>query len=293
MMKMKYKMTASIKPFPFYLSDKLKRKLELLLAQLEKKDVWILIDGSEGSGKSNTAAYLLYWFHCMTGREFTLDRFYFDSDEMLNWAINNSYGLINWDEAALGGLSIEWWRRSQINLIKFGMVGRIKHHVFVMCIPRFTKLKEELRLDRIHALIHMDCGKANDKYGNFIYLTRRGIRYINMLWKTKHITPYFKVMRKTGGFFGWIPYVFNKILDEEEYNKKKMVAIATITKNKDEKRMKEIMKLREYRRKILGFRKYGLTINQIAETMGVSPWTINYWLRKTKGEENENEEGIE
>lgn len=176
-----------MKEFPFRIDEKLKHKLDLLIKQLEKKDVWILVTGDEGSGKTSTAAYLLYYFHCMTGRDFKIENFYFDSEKLFNYAKANKEQLLNWDEAALGGLSSEWWSQAQINLIKLAITGRKKHHVFILCIPRFDKLKEDLRMDRIHAQVHMDCGTNNDRYGHFIYLTRRGIKYLNRLWKMKHI----------------------------------------------------------------------------------------------------------
>ena len=121
---------------------KLKHKLDLLIKTLDKRDVWILLDGDEGSGKTNMAVYLLYYFHCRTGRDFTLDRFLLWQRWNVQLGKDNSNGLICWDEAALGGLSTEWASRSQINLIKFAMTGRKKHHVFILNVPRFNKLKK-------------------------------------------------------------------------------------------------------------------------------------------------------
>jgi len=238
------------KQFPFKIDVRLRRKLDNLIETLEKRDVWMLIDGDEGSGKTNTAAFLLYYFHCVTGRDFSLERFYFDSDAMFNWVKNNSNGLVNWDEAALGGLSTEWWSHSQMNLMKFAMVGRKKHHVFILCIPRFNKLKEDLRCDRIHGMLHMDLGKKGKRYGHFIYLTRRGIRFLNGYWKKKKVRAYAKAV-KHGGFFADvdIPLVFSKILNEEEYERKKDEAISQIgEKKKDDKDNVSRQELKDFKK---------------------------------------------
>lgn len=225
------------KEFPYPIDPRLKNKLNLLAKTLKKKDVWIMIDGDEGSGKSNTMAYILYYFHCLTGRDFTLDRIYFDSDDMFEWVKENSNGLIGWDEMVLGGLSTEWYTKSQTNLLKFAMVGRKKHHVFVMCVPRFDKIKYDLRSDRIHALIHLDLGKKMNNYGHFIYLTRRGIKALNRYWAKKKVRAYNVCAKRNGGFFCNInvPYVFNELFDEDEYENMKDNAISSIGEVKKDK----------------------------------------------------------
>jgi hypothetical protein len=272
-----------IKSFPFRIDYKLKRKLDLLYATLEKKDVWILVDGDEGSGKTNAAAYLLYYFHCMSGRDFSLDRFYFDTDAMFDWVKDNKEGLVNWDEAALGGLSTEWWSHSQTNLIKFALVGRIKHHIFVMCIPRFNKLREDLRLDRIHAMIHMDLGKKGNKYGHYCYLTKRGIRELNRLWRVKKIRAYNKCSRKYGGFYGDIPFVFEKLVDNTAYEKKKNDAISNIGVKKVTKDKEDIKDLR-YR---VGKLKCPIkTREELAEKLGISYETVRKWLNSPPTKDN-------
>lgn len=265
-----------IKEFPFRIDHKLKHKLDILVKQLDKKDVWILIDGDEGAGKTNTLAYLLTYFSCATGRELTQECLYFDTEKLLNYFIANKSKLLGWDEAALGGLSTEWYNRSQINLIKASLVGRIKHHVFIMCIPRFEKLKEELRQDRIHALIHMDCGKKNDKYGHYAYLTRRGIDMLNKYWREKKLRLYGKCCRKYGGFFGDLPYVFNKVFDEDKYNEEKEKAIYSIGK-KDISKDKQDLKELKY--KISKAKPPILTIKEFAEKLGISAETLHAWGR--------------
>jgi hypothetical protein len=241
----------SLDDYPYRVDAKLKFKIEVLAKQLEKNDVWIIIDGDEGSGKTNTAAYILHLFSWITGRKFEQERFYFDSDDMFQWVKENPSGLINWDEAALGGLSAEWWSNAQRNLLKFAMTGRKKHHVFVLCIPKFYKLNEYLRIDRSHALIHMDTGKRKDRYGNAMWLTRKGKGILNRIWKTKKYLAYNESMKKGVGFYFNVPYVIPDIMDEEKYEKMKDDAISNIGEKKNIKKQSAIeIELKEIKNKI-------------------------------------------
>lgn len=286
-MKSKIIKEKQIKEFPYKIDPKLKRKLDRLIATLDKKDIWILLDGDEGSGKTNTAAYLLYYFHCMTGREFTLDRFYFDSDAMFDWVKRNERGLICWDEAALGGLSTEWYNKSQINLLKFAMTGRKKHHVFVLCVPRFNKLKEDLRKDRIHAMIHMDLGKHQNKYGHFQYLTRRGIRALNRVWDKKKIRPYAMFAKKYGGFWSNIdiPYVFDELVDEERYEKMKDDAIEHIGEKKVDKTTEKF----NLQKNILATKLPIEIRKKVAEALGITDRTMQRWAHLSTPLENDTD----
>lgn len=262
------------KEFPYKIDVLLKHKLDVLIKTIDKRDIWILIDGDEGSGKTNTAVYLLYYFHCMTGREFTLDRFYFDSDEMFEWVKDNENGLICWDEATLGGLSTEWASRSQINLLKFAMTGRKKHHIFILNVPRFNKLKEDLRKDRIHALIHMDTGKQGTDYGHFVYLTRRGIKALNRAYEKNKMKPYARCAQKYGGFYcsTRIPYVMPNLIDEVEYERKKDKAISEIGSKKENSSDKKRI---EFEAKMYAFMKEkGISADEFAERAGISVRTV-------------------
>jgi len=256
-----------------------------MVQQLKKNDVWIIVDGDEGSGKTNMATYILYYFHCATGRDFTQDRLYFDSDEMFEWVKENMNGLVNWDEAALGGLSTEWWSRAQSNLMKFAMTGRKKHHVFVLCIPKFNKLQEYLRVDRSIALIHMDMGKTKTKHGHAMYITRRGKAELNRLYAKTKQRFYGKCMRSYGGFGFDIPYVFDKLVDEVAYDKKKDEAISNIGKKRKDGSIAFDEKVSQNMINNYNNPPEGWTKTQVAQFYGVS----TEYLRKKAVFAKENE----
>ena len=113
--------------------------------------MFVLLDGDEG-GCKQIWLYILYYFHC--DREIYFRPVLLDVMKCSTGKDNFNGLMVGW--AALGGLSTECF--SQINLIKFAMTGRKKHHVFILNVPRFNKLKKIWK-DRIHALIHMDLGR--------------------------------------------------------------------------------------------------------------------------------------
>lgn len=266
--------------FKYFISPKLKKKLDILIDNLKRNDSWVIIDGDEGSGKTNTAAYILWYVHCMTGREFNRDasQFYFDSDAMFEYVKDHDRSLVNWDEAALGGLSTEWWNKSQRNLIKFAMTGRKKHHFFVLCIPKIFKLTEYLKVDRSHALIHMDLGRHRNNYGNAMYITRRGKSALCKLYSKNKYMAYGKCMRKYGGFGFSVPYIFEEVLDEKAYDDKKDKAISEIGQKKITKHdLNKEMKYIERGKKIYELTKAGLTLQFLADHFGVTPTAIKKW----------------
>ena len=140
--------TGKTRDFKWYLHPRLRKKLDLMIARLEKKDAWILIDGDEGSGKSTMASFVMEYISCQTGRTFTEDNFYFDAEQLLSAGLSSANKLLNWDEAALGGLSTQWWNKQQQDLKQFGMTGRMMHHFVTMCVPKFHELGKYFCRDR-------------------------------------------------------------------------------------------------------------------------------------------------
>lgn len=208
------------KEFPYWIEKALEKKLFLMAKRLEKGDVWIILDGDEGAGKSNMATYLLYAMHCITGRKFTQDNFFFDAKKMFEFAKSTRGQLINWDEAAIGGLSRQWHNKTQVNLMQFAMTGRILHHFVVLCIPKFDKLQEYFVRDRSVALIHV-YERKNMQKGRFLYYDKKGKEALYDTWNRKHVRAYKKYAKIRGSF----PEVMSKLIDENKYDEAKIDTI--------------------------------------------------------------------
>jgi len=236
------------------------------------QDATILLDGTEGSGKTNAAICLAYYIAEQSKREFNVDHVFFDLDEMIKFAGTTKEQIIIWDEAALGGLASDWTSKSQRKLIAMLMVCRKKKHIFIFNIPRFFRLALGI-IERILCLVHI----YEDDYeneGNFVLIGRQGLESLYYDWKNKRYARYFQFKKGSPGHFPYIkPYAINNDL----YEAKKDKAIAKLAnQDMDKKKEKELEKrnarLRRYIAK--GFKNI-----EIAELEGVTSRTIREWVK--------------
>jgi hypothetical protein len=205
-------------------------KLDLMCDRMTKgtSDNLVLIDGDEGTGKSTLASEICYYVAHKCKREFNLSRVFFDLDELMSFALRTKEQIIDWDEGALGGLSVEWWKKNQIKFLKLLMVARKRKHFFVICIPKFFKLSEYLVVDRSMALIHVYERNQLEK-GRFIYFSKGRKERLWQDWKKSKFRNY----KKLYNFHGSFPDAFAQIIDADEYDKKKDMAILSIDKDDD------------------------------------------------------------
>jgi hypothetical protein len=260
---MNYKIT----DFPYKISPHMKRKLDLIIRTLDQDDAWIVVDGDEGSGKTNMAAFLMYYFHCQTGRPFETDAslFFFDTNDLVNYLKSTQ----------------EWWNQSQLNLIKFSMTGRKKHHILILCIPKIHKLKDTI-WERTVAMIHMHTGKSKRNKGDYLWLTRRGIRKFMRLWGKKKIRAYKKFSSFAyNGHMGHIPYVLNKVIDIKAYDKKKDEAIFNIGVKKGSKEKQEVKLMKK---KCGMLRPPIETRQELADKLEITIQTLNLWAKSLENE---------
>lgn len=213
------------------MEEKLKEKLDMMIARTtgdSMRDNVLLIDGDEGDGKSTMAAGVAYYVHYQTKRTLTLDNLFFNLDELMTFAINTKEQIIIWDEGALGGLAGDWWSKNQKKFLRLLMVARKRRHFFIICIPKFFKLNEYLVLDRSIGLIHV-YAKNQIHQGRFVYFNKITKEKLYYDWRRSRYRNY----RKHYNFHGGFPNVFAKIFDEDEYDKRKDVAILSIDKEDD------------------------------------------------------------
>lgn len=261
-------------PFPYHMEKELKGVLDYLASGLDKRDIWILITGDEGSGKSNLMTYIAKYFSVNTGRKLDVNNIYFNPTDLINYAQDHDEKIIAWDEAAAGGLSSQWYTQAQINLTQFGMLGRIKKHIVIMCVPRFEKLKDYF-IERSNMLI--ETYTQGNNYGSYRVVPKDNIKllYKNFKkYKTLNVERY-------STFHGYVPYVFNKVFTAEEqeiYTKNKIKAIKSIGKVKHNNEIDEYKKqLKEFKYKI-GSLKFPIkTQGEFANYIGITPRSIQKW----------------
>ena len=105
------------------LENKLIEKLDLIIKRLQgTDDAVMIIDGDEGIGKTNFGVALCYYVSFYTKREYDIHNIFFDLDKLIKFASETKEQIIHWDEAALGGLSIQWWKQNQIKFVQLLMI---------------------------------------------------------------------------------------------------------------------------------------------------------------------------
>ena len=270
--------------FPYYIDPPLKKKLDIMIEGLKTDDAWLIIDGDEGAGKSTMAAFIMYYVSLKTGRSLSVDNFWFDAETMFKTAQENSNMLLNWDEAALGGLSRQWQNKNQQNLMLLGMTGRIKHHFIVLCVPKADKIGEYFVRDRTVGLIHVYKRRGIQK-GRYVYLDKRG--------KEKFWEDYRRTRRRRyptlKKFRGTFPNCFAKIIDDKKYNEKKLNAISRIGKDKEEKNVLAEQAKQDTKNLIWNMRQSGIITKEIARIRGCGVRQIEKVL-KAERERREAEE---
>ena len=139
------------------IDDNLLKVIDLCIERQKKGfDNVLIIDGKERIGKSTLAKTIAYYYSWkLKTCTFNLENVHFNPEEMLKTAIETKDSVIVWDEAAFGGLAIQWQNKIQQKLNSMLMVTGKYHHFYIFIIPSFFRLNRYLALDRSLALIHV------------------------------------------------------------------------------------------------------------------------------------------
>lgn len=265
------------------------QKLDLMVERVVKHrfDNLVLVDGSEGLGKSNLTSAIGYYLAFKSGRSFSQSNVFFLIDDMVKFAVNNEKQVIWWDEAALGGLASESYNKVQTKLLKLLMIARKKQHFYIFVIPKYFKLKESI-IDRAIALLHV---YSHDEItrGRFAYYSKRAKEIMFQEWRRLKFNPYKKYYTFLGTFSETLPLV----LDEKEYDKKKDEAIMSLGQT-DSTESRVTIKLKEDLHRIkFAYASLceikGLTQKILAERLGIPPSTLRGWL-KLKNSPHDNKD---
>ena len=271
----------------YFMERKLIDKLDLMIKRMQGTDDNVIcIDGDEGQGKTNLAMAMCYYVSHKMGREYNVkENIFFDLDEVIKFASTTSQKIIHWDEGALGGMSVQWWKQNQQKFIQLLMTARKKKHFIIICIPHFYKLNEYIVIDRSIALVHV-YSRKNIQKGRFCYYTKTAKERLMDDWRRKHVKHY----KKYKTFWGSFPEAEKKIFSKEEqdqYEAKKDEAIATLAKSKQEDR-KEVLIKRHNMHIINQLEKMGfsLTNQQYAKIFSTSDRTIGRYKEAIKHEKD-------
>ncbi len=201
------------------------QKLELMIDRMGEKrkgDNLVLVEGSEGSGKSNMSFIIAKYISFVTKRPFSNSNIFFDVDKMIEFAQNTEKQIFVWDEPALSGLSNEWFNKNQRNLIKLLMLVRKKRHFMIFNLTKFYKFNSYI-VERAVGMVRMYSSDGINM-GRWAYYKVNNIEKLAYDWQSKRKKSY----RKYYSFLGKTGYHLPRIIDEKAYEKEKDKAIMSI-----------------------------------------------------------------
>lgn len=270
----------------YHLENRLLKKLDIMITlctnEKVRKDAVLIIEGSEGEGKTNSSEAIAYYLKEKTNRSIHM---FFRLKPLMDFAQNTEEKIIIWDEPALDSLSMDWWKEANKDLIRMLMTCRKKRHFFLLNFVKFYKFSEYVVVDRALGLIHMYSRKGTQP-GRFVYIRRNKLEYLYTAYRNKKRREY----KKFKAFGGWFPNIeqhFGKLgitvdgLDNatlDDYERLKDNAIRSIGKsNKDTDKL--LIKLQDLRQK-LGTIKCPINDKEdLANKLNISSKTLYRWSK--------------
>lgn len=253
----------------------LHQKLELMWERSNKykNDNLIIIDGDTGTGKSNLATLISADFSNLSGRTYDVSNVFFDSNQMVKFALNTQEQIIHYDESLFSAMASDWQTQEQKKLIKMLWLCRKKKHFFVFCLPDFFSLRDKIAVEKSVALVRTYLSNGLEP-GSFAYYTKDQKSLLFSLWKKKGQKGY----RKYYAFNATFSPVLHKIIDEEAYERKKDMAIMSLDKEEKPKESKEAKELARLKQKIYESSfKFNLNQEAVAEHFGTTARTVRKW----------------
>jgi len=219
----------------FYFSDFLVTIGDDIVRRVTKKDqdFFCVFSGKVGSGKSNGAINLGYYCSQKSGRPFSVDNIFFDINNLVEFASKTKDQIIIWDEAALGGMGVDWRNKTQKMLLKLLMVCRKKHHIMIFCIPDAMKLNEYLILQRANCLFHVYEDDKTEVPGNWIMVGESAKEKLYARWKKTRINDFYLYFSYKKFPVSHFTYRKPQLIDDVAYEAKKDVAIEGSIEDKD------------------------------------------------------------
>lgn len=186
-----------------------------------KWDYVVLVDGVEGSGKSNLAITCAYYLD----RTFSSERIVFTPEQFIEAVDKSVPGqAIVWDEFVLGGLSDDALKEIQTTIIKKMVTIRKKRLYIFLVIPYIFMMRAYFAVGRTRMLIHTYStdGIARGFWKLYNYDRKRQV-----FFKGKKYYDYAGVPPTKRGEFGDAEN-FKGMVDWDVYEAKKDEATANI-----------------------------------------------------------------
>jgi len=288
----------------YWMEKPLINKLNIMIKRCEqqnpKQDAVIIVEGSEGEGKTTLASLIGYYAKYKTGRTINI---FFRLENLINFSKNTESQIIIWDEPALDALSTDSLNKINKNLIRLLMAVRKKRHFFIFNFTKFYKFSEYIVVDRSLGLIHV-YSRKEVQMGHYVYIRRRNLERLYNSWRNSKKRLYKVLCRKRfGGHTGTFRDIFdNGLFDKMDitvngvphsttktYDLEKDKAISSIGEEEKKKVDKKDVELTNI--KII-LSKLTLPINfkeELAKQLGISSRTLERWKYLVEKDKKEPE----
>ena len=140
----------------YYMQENMKALMDLCIKRAKKNwdNCWV-IDGLERVGKSLFSTTLGYYYAQQTGAPFSHENYFFDPEEMYDFASRKEKQVIVFDEAAFVGLAKMWQSKVQQKLNVLLMTAGTYGHFWIFICPSFFELNKYLAVHRSMGLINV------------------------------------------------------------------------------------------------------------------------------------------
>jgi hypothetical protein len=281
----------------YYMDTRLKSKIDIMIKRCTnkrtRKDAVLIVEGSEGEGKTNTSEAIAYYIKHTTGKEIHM---FFRLKSLIEFAKKTEGHIIIWDEPALDSLSTDWYKETNKDLIRLLMTCRKKRHFFLFNFVKFYKFPEYVVVDRGLGLIHMFTQTKANRPGCFAYIRQKQLEKLFITYKQKKIRNYGKLK----AFIGTIPLVEphldkmgltiegkpNATLQDYEALKDKSIESIGTTKQTPNKHKTDLDKLKV---SIATIDLPVTTKTQLAAELGISTKTLQRWTKIDLNSKESNE----
>lgn len=248
----------------------------LRLAVNNKWDGVCLIDGIEGSGKSNLALLSAFYLD----PSFNLDRVVFTPKQFIDAVEKASVGqAIVWDEFITGGLSNDFMTEMQRSLVKKMTMIRKKRLYILWVLPYFFIAGKYFAVARSRFLLHSFTpdGIQRGYFKVWNYDRKRRMYFRGKREMDYCVDPY-----KTGTFKDFFK-TYPGLMNEKEYDHKKEEATKEVDMQQEQPKIKRIMEAMS--RLVTVIRKSGhYTPKELAEITGYT----RTWIYEITDDEYKN-----
>ncbi len=263
-----------------YLDGYLVPVLDTLVYNLPNDwDFVILITGDRmvRTGKSIMAMNVCAYLADKLGTKFDNDNIFFESTSMIEAAQNMpKHSVLQYDEAREGLAAIKTMKTVQQDLIDFFNECGQLNHIFVLVMPDFFTMKEEISVGRSELLINVyrkNVKLMRDPYktGETVPVVRFDRGYFEMFNRTKKKILY-DMARSTrkksyqlvkaninGRFTNYYP------VDKQQYLDKKREALARFKQRKDKEKEQDDKSTKAFKNFVYYWKEKSQTGQQVAD----------------------------